>query len=197
MRGVDDWCLHEHALLDPGPGAGGGHHQRRVELATPNRPAGNAVVPGVDPHTAVAGDDHAGERPGPSGGRSEAQAFEDRQRAGVHGVAAQLRTREVRPIEHQHTSPGSGEHSGGNRPRGTGAGNQYVDHPQLEASSHPLVCRAPQHDCAILRPESQAVAERRLHLCPTPEVRNEIQIAVGVGMHLIDRRRQEPVAHGQ
>src|SRR5262249_14436887 len=53
---------------------------------------------------------------------------------------------------------------------------------------------AEQH-AAVVAAEAHRVRERDVHLHAARLVRDVVEVAVGVGLAVIDRRRQDPVAH--
>src|SRR5688572_29225003 len=56
---------------------------------------------------------------------------------------------------------------------------------------------ATEHDGAVLRAEAEAIAERRVDLDAAADVGDEVEIALRIGIAVIDRRRQEAVAQRQ
>ena len=85
--------------------------QRRIEHAAWQAPAGHrAAVSPDDPHTGVAGDDHAVHAPAALAHEAEAQPRQHRQRARIQRVAAQLVARKPGAIEHPHAHPRPREH---------------------------------------------------------------------------------------
>ena len=71
-------------------GTGSRHHQRRVELAAPDRAA--AIVPPLDAYPFVPGDNHARERKRATRGALEAEPLQDGERTRVQRIATELRS---------------------------------------------------------------------------------------------------------
>src|SRR5687768_6229198 len=68
--------------------------------------------------------------------------------------------------------------------------------PAMTTSSTGAI-RSAQDERAVLRAEPKAIAQRRFGLRGAAGVRDEIEIAVGIRIALIDRRRQEVVRKRQ
>ncbi len=125
VQGLDD----PDALADLGTGAHGLVHEARIQHGPWQRPAGNApAVVTDDAGTRWSRDHHPVERHPGAGDGSEPDMREQRERAGVQRVAAQLVAGKARAIDDQHAGTRAGEHHGGHAACGAGAGNQDVEH---------------------------------------------------------------------
>src|SRR5204863_2358631 len=68
-----------------------------------------------------------------------------------------------------------------------GWGDWAIQSPHRQITRSP---DSPEYECAVLRSESEAVAERRIDLAAAAAVGNDVQIAVGIRLPMVDGRRQ-------
>ena len=104
--------------------------QHPVEMAAQQRPARDAVlVARLDSHPSLACHAHAGNRqPARVDTGCHLQAAKQRQRSGIHRVAAQLVARKRAAIDDAHARPGTCQHRRRNGAGRPATHHQYVNH---------------------------------------------------------------------
>jgi len=74
-----------------------------------------------------------------------------------------------------------------------------IDTGVTETVGHPVALPVPaaQDEGGVVAPEPERVGQRDLDISLATDVGDVVEVAAGVGVGLVDRRRQEPVAHRQ
>ena len=118
---------------------------------------------------------------------ARSERLETRQRSGVDRVAAQLVARERGAIDDADARAGAREDRAGHRTGRPRADNQHIkhwvrlggnDYPITRLSNHAL----PIDQRAVLRSEAEAVAQRGLDAGGAPLIRDDVEIARGIGI---------------
>ena len=183
--------------------------QPRVELAARDRAAGKTIaVPPFHPFSRP-GQHHPGERRrGLERTAPQVDRLQERDDAGVERVAAQLVARKRLAIDDEHARAGAGEQRRGDRSRRSRARNEDVEHvdrprptrrferatgsgpADARRGQTPLNHALPRTSALFFEPKPRQLQSAALDRPRARRVRDEVEIALGIRIGEVDRRRQ-------